>query len=228
MNIYGDESGSINNMSTKRNPCFVICLVRALDSKKLKKVYKRFVSANFERLRTLDKDHGKMFKNDKFCELKGSCFDKVMKQMFVDFFSRSQLFELYYIVTDNARLTNSFCANTSRGYNYLMCKALACFRNKGLLPDESCTLQLDERNERTETKYFLQNYLNTELVTTEIFSNDFEVQYFDSAQNCCIQIADVFSNVMYSHLRTHKYTKEIEHLKKTGILKFVFDFPNRA
>lgn len=228
MNIYGDESGSINNRLTKENPCFVVCLVRALDANQLKKVYKRFVSANIDRLRVLDRAHGKMFKDGKFCELKGSCFDRGMKQSFVDYFSRSQLFELYYIQTDNTRLTDSFCANTSRGYNYLLCKALSCFKKKGLLPDEPCVLQLDERNERTETKYFLQNYLNTELVLTDIYSSDFAVKYFDSSQNCIIQIADVFSNIMYSHLRTHKYTREINRLKETGLLKFVFDFPPRA
>lgn len=225
MNIYGDESGSINNKQESRNSHFVVCLVRALDVDKLKRVYKRFISSNLEELRRLDAGSGKMFKDGKFYELKGSCFDKPMKQKFVEFFSRSPLFELYYIVTDNSQLTDSICANTARAYNYLVCKALLCFRNRGLLPDESCLLQLDERNERTETKYFLENYLNTELVLTGCFSSDFRVQYFDSSQNKIIQVADVFSNIMFSHGMTQGYSLEFKRLKEADLLKFVFNFP---
>lgn len=228
MNIYGDESGSINNKLVSRNPHFVVCLVRALDAAKLKRIYKRFVSANQDELRRLDAGTGKMFKNGKFYELKGNCFDKPMKIKFVEFFSKSPLFELYYIVTDNSQLSDSICANTARAYNYLVCKAFSSFRTRNLLPDESCILQLDERNERTETKYFLENYLNTELVLTGIFSNDFRVQYFDSAQNRLIQVADVFSNIMFSHGMTQGYSDQINLLREAGLLKFVFNFPLRS
>ena len=225
MNIYGDESGSINNKQTARNPHFVVCLVRVLDVEKLKRVYKRFVSSNLDELRRLDAGTGKMFKDGKFYELKGSCFDKPMKIKFVDFFAKRPLFELYFIITDNNQLTDSICANTARAYNYLVCKAFSCFRKRTLLPDEPCLLQLDERNERTETKYFLENYLNTELVLTGIFSHDFQVRYFDSAQNRLIQIADVFSNIMFSHGMTQGYADQIKALREAGLLKFVFNFP---
>lgn len=225
MNIYGDESGSINNRQTIMNPYFVICLVRAIDAQKLRRVYKRFVSANLDQLISLDASNGKMFKNGKFHELKGSCFDKPMKKKFVDFFSKSQLFELYYIVVDNSQLTDNFCANTARAYNYLVRIAISFLRNNRFLPDESCILQLDERNERTETKSFLENYLNTELVLTGTFSHDFKVQYYDSSQNALIQVADVFSNIMYSHCMTHAYTDQMNILRDGGLLKYVFKFP---
>ena len=225
MNIYGDESGSINNRQVSENPHFVICLVRALNTDKLKRVHKRFIAANFDALKQLDAKHNKMFKDGKFRELKGSCFDRSMKLNFLSYFSKSPLFELYYIIADNAHLNDRMCSNTARAYNYLICKALSCFRHRNLLPDEQCVLQLDERNERTETKYFLENYLNTELVLTSIFSNDFTVKYFDSAQNAIIQVADVFSNIMFSEQLTRNYTKQINDLKQAGLLKFIFHFP---
>lgn len=54
MNLYIDESGSINN-NLKENP-FVICIIHVLNFKKLNMAYKRFVSSNIKKLQILDKD----------------------------------------------------------------------------------------------------------------------------------------------------------------------------
>ena len=43
MNIYMDESGSINN-KLKKNHDFIVALIVPTDKNKLKLVYKRFVS----------------------------------------------------------------------------------------------------------------------------------------------------------------------------------------
>lgn len=43
--------------------------------------------------------------------------------------------------------------------------------------------------------------------------------------NCIIQIADVFSNLYFSELKTNVYTKEIESMKEKGYLKHIFEFP---
>lgn len=236
MIVYIDESGSINN-HMPNNKFFIIALVRATDKEALKKAYKRFVSSNHNRLLELDQDKihsktgkvikegGKMFKDGKFQELKGSQFDKDMKQKFVEFFSRKQSFELYYIKIANEKLTDQFCENTARVFNYTLKLALEYFINKGILPNEDCFLQLDERNEKTETKFFLKNYLNTELSMNGTAAGDFDVDYFDSADNSIIQIADVFANLYYSQMQTDGYGEEIQKLKDAGILKFEFEFP---
>lgn len=236
MIVYIDESGSINN-HMPNNKFFIIALVRATDKEALKKAYKRFVSSNHNRLLELDQDKihsktgkvikegGKMFKDGKFQELKGSQFDKDMKQKFVEFFSRKQSFELYYIKIANEKLTDQFCENTARVFIYTLKLALEYFINKGILPNEDCFLQLDERNEKTETKFFLKNYLNTELSMNGTAAGDFDVDYFDSADNSIIQIADVFANLYYSQMQTDGYGEEIQKLKDAGILKFEFEFP---
>ena len=86
-------------------------------------------------------------------------------------------------------------------------------------------MQLDERNEKTETRHFLENYLNTELFMNGVATGRFDVRYFDSSKNDLIQLADVFSNLYYSHLQTGAYEDEFKKLKETGILKFIFEFP---
>ena len=55
MNIYIDESGSINNHNSL-TPYFVIALVHVFERDKLSRAYKRFVSSNYQRLLKLDAD----------------------------------------------------------------------------------------------------------------------------------------------------------------------------
>lgn len=131
----------------------------------------------------------------------------------------------YYIKIANEKLPDRFCKDTARVFNYAMRLALAYFFQNGLLPDEDCFLQLDERNEKTETKFCLENYLNTELAIGGIVSGKFEVSYFDSSDNALIQIADVLANLYYSHLQTGAYKKAFTKLQAVGILKFIFEFP---
>lgn len=236
MVIYIDESGSINN-HISGNEYFIIALVRVLDKDSIKKSYKRFVSSNFDRLLMLDcdkvkpstgqviKEGGKMFCKGNFRELKGSQLDKKMKQKFVDFFVQKHSFELYYIIIDNKKLTDRFCENTARVFNYTLRLGLEYFISTGYLQSEDCILQLDERNEKTESKYFLENYLNTELSMNGTTGGKFAVQYFDSANNNIIQIADVFANLYYSHMKTGGYKEYIQKLKDAKILKCLFKFP---
>lgn len=236
MNIYVDESGSINN-HTHKESYFVIAMVHVLDREKLSRIYKRFVSANYDRLLELDADKrstktgrivktgGKMFSKGAFKELKGAQFDRDMKLKFVDFFTKKHYFNIYYIKLVNAKLTDAFCDNTARVFNYTIRLALNYFIKNGFLPDEDCFLQLDERNEKTETKYFLENYLNTELTLSGVTTGKFNVSYFDSTENRFIQIADIFANLFYSHLQTGQYTDTFEQLSELGILKSIFEFP---
>lgn len=237
MNIYIDESGSINN-HTKNNKHFVIALIQVTEREKLLKAYKRFVASNFDELKKLDqvktdpdtgkilKAGGRMFINSKFKELKGSQFDRHMKLKFIKFFSKSPYFNIFYIKIDNTKLTDKFCSNTARVFNYSLKLALTYFLQVGLLPDEDCNLQLDERNEKTNARFFLENYLNTELQLNNISTSSFNVTYYDSSNNKMIQIADVFANLFYSNLKTGNYTDEFIILEKTGMLRYVFNFPH--
>ena len=161
-NIYIDESGSINNHS-KYAKDFVIALVVAKNPNALRRAYKRFVSKNLEELRELDsaaslKGKSRMFQNNRFKELKGSCFDREMKVRFVDFITRKNYFDLFLIKVDNTLLTDEFCKNTARAFNFIVKIALESFIKMGLLANEDHLLNLDERNERTDTKFFLQEY----------------------------------------------------------------------
>ena len=55
MNIYIDESGSINKYATN-DQYFVISMIHVLDPVALERAYKRFISSNYEMLLDLDSD----------------------------------------------------------------------------------------------------------------------------------------------------------------------------
>ena len=235
MFLYIDESGSINNHDLRNNPYFVVAIIHTKDRKRLKTVYKRFVSKHMERLKELDqpqyrgkkliKTGGAMFQDGKFRELKGTYFDPEMKREFLEFFTKDPCFEVFYIKIDNSALKDHFCQNTARVFNYPLRLALGYFIKYGYLPNEECCLQLDERNERTDSKHFLEQYLNTELIMNGSCKGPFNVDYFDSSNNIIIQIADVMANLLYSHLKNNCYEAELKMLQDKGVIKFIFEFP---
>ena len=82
MNLYIDESGSINN-HIPNNKYFVIAIVRAINKDALKRSYKRFVSANYDRLFELDQDKidcdGKCFQAIRLKNLKAHSLIAIWK-----------------------------------------------------------------------------------------------------------------------------------------------------
>ena len=93
------------------------------------------------------------------------------------------------------------------------------------MPNEALLLQIDERNTKTKSRFFLEEYLQTEFTPRNIVRGRVTVQYFDSADNFGVQIADVFSNLYYSHLMTHNYVDTFDMLKREGIIHNIFQFP---
>lgn len=222
--LYIDESGSMTNQYVNTWPYFVIAIVRADNPDRLRRLHKRFVVDHMEELKKVDYE-GKMFRGESFRELKGSAFSPDLKRAFASYFCKDNALEVFYIILDNVKVSRNLYDNTARAFNYVLKLALEFFIHKGVLSDDEYILQLDERNERTNAKHFLQNYLNTELRMEGVLSKDVRVQYFDSANNKIIQVADVLANLYYSQLRTKNYTEEIAMMTENGCLKKVFTFP---
>ena len=228
INMYIDESGSIHPTSEKLNRYFIIGIIIPKDSTRLKKVYKTFIRKNINNLKELDTD-GKMFSKDgRFIELKGSSMNKVMKINFINFFCKNNLFEVRYIILDNNLLEERFIKNKARTFNYLLKIFLINSIKKNYINDDQIFLQIDERNVKTDSKFSLEDYLNQELLLNDNIIENIKVQYFNSSQNCFIQIADVFSNIMYSNLITKgSYERELEQLQKDKYILPPFIFPKK-
>ena len=166
--------------------------------------------------------------NGKFIELKGSSMNKPMKLNFIDFFCRNNLFEVRYIILDNNNLEERFIKNKARTFNYLLKIFLINSIKKKYIQDKEIFLQIDERNVKTDSKFSLEDYLNQELLLNDNLLDNVLVKYFDSSQNCFIQIADVFSNIMYSNLITRgAYRKELALLQQNKYILPSFIFPQK-
>lgn len=225
-NIYMDESGSVHRVCGTLNRFFIIGIIVPNDIKKLNRLYKLFVRKNYEELKKIDKDNKMFNQKGKFLELKGSCFNKKMKQNFIDFFCRNDIFKVGYIILDNNKLQEKFISNKARTFNYLLKLFFINNIQKENISDKSVFLHIDERNVRTESRYSLEDYLNQELCLNLDLLNEIKVKYYDSSNNNLIQVADVFSNIMYSNLITRgAYQNEINYLIEKGYILPYFLFP---
>ena len=131
-----------------------------------------------------------------------------------------------YIILDNNLLDSRFIKNKARTFNYLLKIFLINSIKKKYIVDKEIFLQIDERNVKTDSKYSLEDYLNQELLLNDNLIENVQVQYFDSSQNCFIQIADVFSNIMYSNLITKgSYQEELKKLQQDKYILPPFIFP---
>lgn len=226
INMYIDESGSINPFITRLKRYFVVGIVIPKDKEKLKRIYKIFVRKHMEELRKADK-YNKMFdENGNFIELKGSCLTKELKIKFANFFCRNNLFEVRYIILDNSLINDKFIINKARTFNYLLKLFLINSKQRGYIKDREIYLHIDERNVKTDSKFSLEDYLNQELVLSMDLIDTAKVHYYDSSQNVFIQIADVFSNLLYSNMLTNgEYNDTIKELKENGYILAPFIFP---
>lgn len=224
--LFIDESGSMTVQHSDKNPYFVISIVRVKNPKQLKKVFSRFVSKYLNDLRECDRGKA-MFNGDAFKELKGSALTPELKRSFINYFCRNDYFEVFYIVADNRRILPRLYKSTARAFNYLLKLALEYFIKCGYITSDKLDIQIDERNEKTFSRHFLLEYINTELFNTGVINDECCVQYFDSANNKLIQMADVLANIYYSYLITGNYENEIQKMKREGYLKFVFEFPKQ-
>lgn len=226
INMYIDESGSINPFITRLKKYFVVGIVIPKDKEKLKRIYKLFVRKHMEELRKADK-YNKMFdENGNFIELKGSCLTKELKIKFANFFCRNNLFEVRYIILDNSLINDKFIINKARTFNYLLKLFLINSKQRGYIKDREIYLHIDERNVKTDSKFSLEDYLNQELVLSMDLIDTAKVHYYDSSQNVFIQIADVFSNLLYSNMLTNgEYNDTIKELKENGYILAPFIFP---
>lgn len=221
--FYIDESGSMKANNDTNNKYFITCVIKVNDMKTLVNAYRKFVADNVYELKAASSTE--MFDHQGFKELKGSEFTIELKKKFVDFFVKTKSFEVYYILFDNYRVREGFYENTARAFNYVLSLFFKEITDRGLIKYDVNFLHVDQRNLKKHTISALEEYLNTELVTGLDIQDSFSVEYYDSDDLSLIQVADLFSNLMYSHLQTDNYKEELNNLKDNGLLKYIYQYP---
>lgn len=227
MNIYIDESGSMTKIIRDTGDSyFIIAMLIVENPKKLKRAYKRYVSKNIETFKELPKG-SRMFNEDKFAELKGSALNPQMKEEFIDYFCKNDIFKIMKIKLKNNDVKEIFYRNKARAFNYIIKLAMEYLYNHHTdLVDREWVINIDERNVRTETKHQLKEYLYTECSHGKDMVDDISVQYFDSSKSQLVQIADVFANIFYSNVVTNgNYSDKMNKMSEEGYLINIFEFP---
>ena len=226
--VFVDESGTIGKGKINRDDYVIVTLllVRDEDVEHLKKVFKK------ERLKVVNKkailkEHLKLNKEIKGSELSETEKSQIYKRIVE---KCGDKFEIAVIVLNNKKATVKFRSNSSRVFNYL----IKTFLNKHFKKNSKYKnvnqmhFVIDERNVATESKYTLQEYLNTELNLVETFSQeDIRVHYYDSKNYLLLQLADFISNTFYRYQQ-----KNVQEAKgNVGLLlnqtstRKVFKFP---
>ncbi|MFA6801462.1 MAG: DUF3800 domain-containing protein [Acholeplasmataceae bacterium] len=229
MNLFSiDESGSMTTVHCKngKNGYFVIAIVQVLNNEALKKRFKRVISKNLDLLRECDL-HNKMFDaSGKFIELKSNLLSPNLKKKIALYLSEPNYFKVFYIVVNNNLIEPKLYKNTALAFNYFLGLGIKFFCDGGSIPIEDTIFHIDERNTKTETKKSLEEYLTIKLNIESDSLKDIDVEYFQSHMNKNIQIADLFSNIMFSSIHSDKYDDFIQLLKsQNSIYNTEFKFP---
>lgn len=228
--LYIDESGSMTSKYTDRWPYFTVAIVMTSDKEKAKRSVRRFISKNMEALRNMDMDH-KMFLDGKFHELKGACMSREMQTEFINYMCRNDVVRVFLIRIDNRKISYGLYDNTARAFNYILGQALYKLLCSGLLPKDTYMLHIDERNQKTGTVHMLEEYLNIQLGLHYGLIDGVTVQYYDSAQNSLIQVADVFSNAYYKCCKGDAANQCIRDALKVkaaeGYFPAIYQFPEK-
>lgn len=226
--VFVDESGTVPKGSVKKKDYFIVTLlmINNADIEHIKKVFKK------ERLKIVKRKKPLVDSLKQNHEIKGSELSETEK---APIYSKiiekcSSEFEIAIILLNNEKATVKFRSNSSRTFNYLIKTFLSIhFKKKSKYRElNSINFIIDERNVATESKYTLQEYLNTELNLLEHFSEeDINVHYFDSKNYLMLQFADFISNTFYRYYqKNNKEAKEnVDLLVKQTSTNKVFKFP---
>ena len=220
--LFIDESGSMTCEHSERWPYFIIAVVWARNPFEQTRYVKRFVSKNLELLKKQDK-WNKMFINGKFSELKGSSMSSELKIEFSDFMLRGDgTIGVAFVKINNAGIKYGLYGNTARAFNFVLGKLLHSLFNAGILPRDSYMLHIDERNEKTGTTHFLEEYLSTQFLGT---ADNIKVRYYDSSDHPLVQVADVLSNMYYINQTKREFSEHFRKLDEQGDIMGVYSFP---
>lgn len=226
--IFVDESGTIAKGVLSKKDYFIITLL-IVDNNKLDHLKKAFKRSRLKVVKKSSKLYEELSRNK---EVKGSSVTEEKKHIIYEkvFEKCSDCFEIGVLILDNKVADTKFRSNSSRAFNFLIKTYLSSYFKKysNLKDINSINFIIDERNIATESKYTLQEYLNTELNLVEHFSNeDIKVRYYDSKKFILLQMADFISNTFYrKYQKNDCYSNEnIELLLSATCKGSPFIFP---
>lgn len=213
--VFVDESGSIPKGLVNKDDFFIISMLM-IESNNVDYVKKIYKKARLQVINKKDRLIKLMAKNK---EIKGSELSEKEKFSIYEKLNKKcgDKFELGIIVLKNHKATEKFRSNSSRTFNYLIkCYLSKYFTRHSSFKDvNTMHFVIDERNVATNSRFTMQEYLNTELNLLEqpFSTEDITVEYTDSKNYLLLQLADFISNTYYrKYQKNSTQTSENEAL----------------
>ncbi len=225
--VFVDESGIIAKTKAKKTNYFVVTLlfVRDEDIKELGRAFKKY------RLQIAKRKKELLEELTTKKEIKGSHVSESDKKLIYQKLCTryGDKFEIGVILLNNRKNSVKFRSNSSRSFNYLIKLYLKdIFVQSELFKElDNLTFIIDERNVATESKFTLQEYLNTELNLSEHFCNgEIKVSYHDSKSRLLLQMADFISNTCFRRWqKKHNDCGNVGLLLKHSVKGKPYTFP---
>lgn len=212
MNLYIDESGTINNNKLNKSKFFVI---GGLDTDDPYQVIRQFKRAKKDFINR-HPECGLNIKN----EIKGSEMPYGMKKMIFDRIKKNTDAKFHFILVDNHNLYQNLLEQPSLTFNYMISVGINSLNKKSLINDYNRLFMLiDERNQAVSSLNSLEEYLKIEFTIKVNMFDKIKVRYKDSGNKDLIQLADIFCNTVYRVAKNHALDSPIRDNKNRKLLE---------
>lgn len=196
MNLYIDESGTINKNKIKKSKFFII---GGLDTDDPYHVIRQFKRAKKDFI-IKNPNCGLNIKD----EIKGSEMPFGMKKMIFERIKKNTDAKFHFIMIDNHNVYPNLLEQPSLTFNYMISVGINSLNRKRLINNyEQLFMLIDERNQAVNSLNSLEEYLRIEFtIKTDMFDK-VKVRYKDSKNKDLIQLADIFCNTVYRIAKNH-------------------------
>lgn len=187
--FFIDESGSITQSSKPKNRYFVMSFVETDERYKVKRAFN-------EAKKNYIIKHPR-FQGDFREEVKGSEMPVKMKRYIFDQLKKTNI-KYHYIVVDNINLSSNMHRDVELAFNFVCDRFFEPYLSFNYNDSYNLEMILDERNCTVKSLNSLGDYLKTELCIKNSIVNDVKrCEYADSKAYSCLQVTDMFSNLVY-------------------------------
>ncbi|HEX3100093.1 MAG TPA: DUF3800 domain-containing protein [Patescibacteria group bacterium] len=173
LKIYVDESGDLG----MNNGYFIIAMVQANNSNRLKNIIRSFCSFN-----EVDEVHA-------------SHLSFPAKQYLLNKLTKESDHTIRYVVLDKMRVINKMLYKSNNLlFNYLFYILVADLLKT---VDEDIYIVLDNRNQKVSSLNSLADYVKIKAYSELGFKKDIIIQYMDSKDCKALQISDLVANIIW-------------------------------
>ncbi|MDK6233836.1 DUF3800 domain-containing protein [Aerococcus sanguinicola] len=198
MQLFVDESGSINRKKNPDGRYFVMAFVQTDRPDHVAEIFRR------NKQSYLDKSQSKKTADE---EIKGSNMPDGMKAQIFKALRDETDAVFHYLVIDNFQVYPNLLRKPSLTFNYFVGLAIKEIAGHRQNEKENLQMMIDNRNQALRSLNSLEEYLQIIMTIEKRWLHDVHVEYKDSQDENMIQVADIFANTVFRVCRSEAHGK---------------------